>query len=42
MVKRCNNADLAENHVHPKYYLMYQLWKELTEKKRWIHISSGL
>ena len=33
MVKRCNNADLAENHVHPKYYLMYQLWKELTEKK---------
>lgn len=33
MVKNCNNADLAENNVDPKYYLLFQLWKELTAKK---------
>lgn len=33
MVKNYNNADLAENNVDSKYYLLYQLWKELTAKK---------
>ena len=33
MVKNCNNADLAESKIDPKYYLLYQLWKELTAKK---------
>ena len=33
MVKNCNNADLAENNVDSKYYLLYQLWKELTATK---------
>lgn len=33
MVKNCNNADLAESNIDSKYYLLYQLWKELTAKK---------
>lgn len=33
MVKNCNNTDLAENGVDSKYYLLYQLWKELTAKR---------
>ncbi len=33
MVKYCNNADLAEQGVDSKYYLLYQVWKELTAKK---------
>lgn len=33
MVKNSNNDDLAKKKVDPKYYLLYQLWKELTAKK---------
>lgn len=33
MIKNHNNADLEVNDVAPEYYLMYQLWKELTAKK---------
>ncbi len=33
MVKKLNNADLEKKGVHPNYYLIYQLWKELTAKK---------
>lgn len=33
MTKHCNNADLARNGVDSKFFLFYQLWKELTDKK---------
>lgn len=33
MIKECNNLDLCERKIDEKYYLFYQVWKELTERK---------
>jgi len=33
MVKNCNNGNLAMKNIDEKYYLFYQVWKELTETK---------
>lgn len=33
MIKNCNNTNLGNSKVDSKYYLFYQLWKELTAKK---------
>lgn len=33
MIKECNNIDLERYGIEPKYYLFYQTWKELTERK---------
>lgn len=33
MIKNCNNQDLDCKGIDSKYYLFYQVWKELTEKK---------
>lgn len=32
MLKECNNQDLDRNEISGKYYLFFQVWKELTEK----------
>ena len=33
MLKECNNQDLDRNEISGKYYLFFQVWKELTERK---------
>lgn len=33
MIKECNNHELDEKGIDSKYYLFYQVWKELTGKK---------
>jgi hypothetical protein len=33
MIKRCNDFNLVKLKVDEKYFLFYQIWKELTEKK---------
>lgn len=33
MVKGCNNTDLDNSGVASKYFLFYQVWRELTERK---------
>lgn len=33
MIKGCNNENLCEKDIDEKYYLFYQVWKELTETK---------
>lgn len=33
MLKECNNHDLATKNIDEKYFLFYQVWKELTERK---------
>lgn len=33
MVTKCNNADLANKGIDSKYFLLYQVWKELTCNK---------
>ena len=33
MLKECNNQDLDRNGIDNKYYLFFQVWKELTERK---------
>ena len=33
MIKTCNNADLENREIAEQYYLLYQVWKELTEAR---------
>lgn len=33
MLKRNNNADLAKLEIDEKHYLLYQVWKELTDRR---------
>ena len=33
MLKECNDQDLDRNEISGKYYLFFQVWKELTERK---------
>lgn len=33
MIKNCNNSALTEKNIDEKYFLFYQVWKELTDSR---------